>query len=72
VTSFHQDLLVVATKAKLFQIDKYHKYRVQLRNDVSHVSSALSSPNPSVFKLQYFEPMEKRIEPDWEENEGRA
>lgn len=68
-----QDLLVISTPAKLFQIDTVQKYRVQLKGDLSSVASPLpsplASPNVAVLRLQYFEPVEARIEPDWEENE---
>ncbi|GHJ84021.1 hypothetical protein NliqN6_0423 [Naganishia liquefaciens] len=67
-----EDLIVVSTKTKLFQIDSYHRHRVQLRADSPLVSSPLPSPKISDLKLQYFPPTEKRIEPEWQENEGRS
>jgi hypothetical protein len=39
--------------AKLFQIDSYHRHRVQLRADSPLVSSPLPSPKISDLKLQY-------------------
>lgn len=64
-----QALVVTSTPTKLFQLDTVHKYRVHLRSDSSLETSPLPSPAVSMLKLQYFEPVGARIEPDWEENE---
>ncbi|KAJ9094048.1 hypothetical protein QFC21_006149 [Naganishia friedmannii] len=59
-----EDILVIESKAKLFQVESVPKYRIQLHPDSSAATSPLPSPNVSMLRLQYFNPVHQRIDPE--------
>jgi hypothetical protein len=54
------------TTTRLFNVESIPKYEISLWQD-SPLNSPIGSPR---IALHRYEPLEKRCEPDWRENEG--
>jgi hypothetical protein len=64
-----QELLVRQTNTRLFNVESIPKYEISLSQDSPASTPTLESPRISLHRMPT-EPIEKRCEPDWRENEG--